>query len=54
MAPGCQRSATRLYTPFIYSTYVPREAGLEGDKCGFKIEGRNFSDMNYADDYSDS
>ena len=34
----------------FYAEYIMRNAGLEEAQAGFKIAGRNISNLRYADD----
>ena len=34
----------------LYAEYISRKAGLEEAQAGFKIAGRNISNLRYADD----
>ena len=44
---------SRLYTVTVfslYAEYIMRSAGLDEAQAGIKIEGRNISNLRYADD----
>ena len=44
---------SRLYTVTVfnlYAEYIMRSAGLDEAQAGIKIEGRNVSNLRYADD----